>query len=216
MERVERVRVKSLPNTVHLLGACQGLEGEAKLTKQAILEIEPRIVALSLDPFLLDHVHEFEEGSMFSVEDKAYRSGLEEWGDVTLPPPEYAAALEAAETIGARVEGVDLPEGAYMDRYTDIVSVFDLTRRALRVRWLRTRPPNTDTPVSFCQAFDVRVNQGPYRELEMDREREIADRLKALAQDGTVACTLEVQRLEGVQERLKAPSARAPPHEAPT
>lgn len=212
---MERVRVGTHPHPVHLLGACQGLEGEAALTKEAILEIEPRIVALGLDPYLVDHVDEFEEGSAFSVEDQVYRRGLEEWGSVELPPPEYAAAMKAAEKVDATLEGVDLPEGEYMNRYTDTVSVFDLTRRALRVRWLKTSPPKTKTPVAFCQAFDERVNQGPYRELENDREREIAERLEALAQKGPVACVIEVQRLEGVRERLE-PSTFAPREDATT
>ncbi len=213
---MERIHVQSLPHSVHLLGACQGLEGEAKLTHEAILEIQPRFVALGLDPYLVDHVDAFEAGSQFSVEDKVYRSGLEEWGSVTLPPPEYAAAIDAADDVGANVEGVDLPEGEYMDRYTDIVSVFDLTRRALRVRWMKTRPPNTTTPAAFCQAFDEQVNQGPYRELEEARERQIADRLETLAHDGSVACVIEIQRLDGVETRLRANSPRGKPHEATT
>lgn len=200
---MQRVPVETEAHRIVLLGSCQGLEGEADRTVEAILDIEPDSVALGLDPHVVEHVEEFEQGSPFSVEDEAYELGLEEWGKVQLPPPEYEAAARAAYRIGASLHGVDLPEPEYMDRYTDTVGVLDLTRRAFRVRWLKTKPPDASSPAAFCEAFDRRVNQGPYRALEELREEEIARRLKEIAKAGSVACVLEVQRVEGVKETLE-------------
>lgn len=190
---------------VVLLGACQGLTGEARRTAQAILELAPTTVALALDPEIADRVEELEPGSRFSVEDAAYRRGLSEWGEVQLPPPEYEAATLAAEEVDADVEGVDMPEPAFMERYTDLVSVLDLTRRAFRVRWMKAWPPSADSPKAFCTRFDEKLNKGPFGELERVREREIARRLREVAEDGSVACVLEVQRLDGVRRALAAP-----------
>lgn len=187
---------------VELLGACQGLEGEARRTAQAILEAAPDRVALALDPELVEHVDELGPGQKASVEDEAYRRGLSEWGSVRLPPPEYEAASLAAEELDVPVEGVDLPEPEFVDRYTETVSVIDLTRRALRVRWMKLLPPSAESPAAFCQSFDTRLNKGPFGELERAREAEIARRLRELAREGSVACVLEVQRLDGVRSQL--------------
>ncbi len=205
------MRIDTAARRIELLGACQGLEGEAEQAAEAIRGFQPDVVALGLDPHVVEHVHEFQEGSPFSVEDEAYRRGLEAFGEVRLPPPEYAAAVEAAADVGAELRGVDMPEPEYMQRYTDIVGVLDLTRRAFRVRWLKTKPPKTESPRAFCKAFDERINQGPYRELERVREREIAHRLRDLAEAGSVACVLEIQRLEGVEAALEAPKTASEP-----
>jgi len=200
---VERVRVDTVEGSVVLVGTCQGLEGEARRVAQAVLEVSPATVALAVDPHVAEHVDELEAGQRYSVEDAAYRRGLSEWGEVQLPPPEYEAAARAAEETGARLAGVDLPEPDYMDAYTERVSVWDLTRRALRVRWMKAWPPSADSPSAFCSRFDEKLNKGPFRELEASREREIARRAREEAREGPVVCVLEVQRLEGVRAALE-------------
>lgn len=207
---VERTTLAAEGHRIVLLGACQGLDGEAEATAEAIRELRPATVALALDPDLVDHVHELGPGSEFSVEDAAYRRGLGRWGEVKLPPPEYEAAVSAAEDVDADVTGVDLPEEAYLDRYTARIGVLDLAKRAFRVRWMKTRPPKATTPAEFCRRFDERINQGPFADLEHAREAEIARRLVELSRDGPVACVLEIQRVDGVRAVLQAPPDASP------
>lgn len=199
---MERREVTVNGARIELLGACQGLEGEARHTAQAILEADPDIVALALDPELVEHVDELGPSPEASVEDEAYRRGLSEWGEVQLPPPEYEAAALAAEELDVPVRGVDLPEPDFVDRYTDLVSVVDLTRRAFRVRWMKVWPPSASTPAGFCESFDEKLNRGPFGQLEQAREVEIARRLGELSSEGSVSCVLSVQRLEGVRSRV--------------
>lgn len=200
---METTTLEAAGHRIVLLGACQGLDGEAEATAEAIGRLEPETVALAVDPDLASHIDKLAPGSDFSVEDAAYRRGLGQWGDVELPPPEYLAAIEAAERVGAEVEGVDMPEEEYLDRYTSVISVFDLAKRAFRVRWMKTKPPSAETPAEFCRRFDARLNKGPFADLERARETEIARGLAELSKEGPVACVMEIQRADGVRRVLQ-------------
>lgn len=196
---------------ITLLGACQGLEGEAEATARALAQLEPATVALALGPEVASHVHALAEDPRLGVEDEAYTQGLRRYGDVRLPPPEFHAAIEAAADLDADVEGVDLPEEEYLDRFTDQIGVLDLARRALKIRWLRSRPPDAEAPETFCHRFDEQLNKGPFAALERQREARMARRLIELADRGPVALVVEVQRVPGIQAELERAVERPRP-----
>lgn len=212
MADVQRRVLRVDGTEITLLAVCQGLEGEAEATRTAIEEAAPRTVALPVDPGMASHVHELAPDPELGGEDAAYERGLSRWGEVKLPPPEYQVALEVAQQLGAEVAGVDIPQEEYLDRFTETVGVIDLTKRALQVRWLKTRPPRASDPITFCERFDAKVNKGPFAELERARERRIAERLRELAKEGPVVCLLEIARAEGVAAALGAqdPALRKP------
>jgi hypothetical protein len=206
---VETTEVATDGTRVRLIGVCQGLAGEARAAVEALEAHDPSVIAVGLGPQMADHVDQLAPGEPLGAEDEAYRRGLSEWGEVSLPAPTYPAVAQAADRIGARVEGVDMAEADYLDRHLDRIGVFELLKRAVRVRWLGWRPPSAESPAAFCRAFDRRVNDGPFGRLQGDRERWMADELAGLAQqDDTVACVLEVERLDGVKQALRA---RDPP-----
>lgn len=204
---MERTRLTTGRHPIVLLGVCQGLEGEDQAVRDAIYELDPATVALAVDPELASQVHKLAPSLDLGVEDEAYSRGLSRWGEVALPPPEYPAAIEAAEAIGAGIEGVDLPEEDYLNRFTSRIGVLDLTKRALKVRWLKTRPPKAEDPSAYCRRFDEQVNKGPFGQLEHERERKIADRLLELADEGSVACVIEIPRADGVHRVLEGHAA---------
>lgn len=191
---------------LHLLGVCQGLEGEAEAAVEAIESLDPGVVALAMGPDTTDALADLEAAGELGAEDEAYMQGLSEWGSVQLPAPTFPAVAEAGQRLGARVEGVDMPEADYLDLHLDRVGVFELLKRALRTRWLIVRPPRADSPSSFCRSFDEQVNVGPFARLEEARERSMADNLAELEAD-TVAFVVEVERLDGVTRGLEARSA---------
>lgn len=189
-------------NPIALAGVCLGLEGEAKAAVELVASVEPAVVALGLDPLLVDHLDELGEGSGGSLEDEAYERGLGRWGDVALPGPEFPALVDAAREASVRVEGVDLDEASYLERYTAEVGILDLVRRGLRTRRLRKRPPRVETPEAFCRAFDERLNKGAFAHVEALRERHMATETLALSEEGSVVLVVEVQRLDGVTAAL--------------
>lgn len=191
---------------LHLFGVCQGLEGEAKEVVEAIEALDPGVVALAMGPDTTDALDKLEAAGELGAEDEAYMQGLSEWGSVQLPAPTFPAVAEAGQKIGARVEGVDMPEADYLDLHLDRVSIFELLKRALRTRWLIVRPPRADSPASFCRTFDERVNVGPFARLEEAREQSMADNLATLDAE-TAAFVVEVERLAGVTRGLEARSA---------
>ncbi|PSG97259.1 hypothetical protein BRD56_06250 [Thermoplasmatales archaeon SW_10_69_26] len=190
--------------TVHLIGVCQGLEGEAQAAVEAVEQRRPAVVAIALGPHMAEQVDEIVGAEALGAEDEAYMRGLSEWGSVTLPASTFPAVTDAAGRVDARVEGVDMPEAEYLEHHLDRIGIVQLLKRALRVRWLGWLPPDAESPAAFCRAFDRRVNDGPFGRLQGDRERWMADELADLARDDTVACVLEIERLDGVRQALQA------------
>lgn len=208
---MELVTVEGGPHPAVLLGVCIGLEGEAGAVRAAIGELEPATVALGVDPGLLDHLGELEGDGDLSPEDEAYVRGLARFGEVALPGDELSGALEAGREAGARVEGIDLDEMAYLDRYTGEISIGAMVRRGWRARRLRRRPLKAERPEAFCRAFDARVNKGPFRGLEAAREREMARCLLDLLETGPAVAVVEIARLDGLIRALEeavGPEAR--------
>lgn len=201
---METADVKVDGSRLTLIGVCQGLVSEAEAAVAAIEAEQPAVVAVALGPEMAENVDELVAGPALGAEDDAYREGLSEWGEVRLPSPTFPAVVEAAEEMEARVEGVDMAEADYLDRHLDLIGILALMKRALRVRWLGWRPPKVASPGAFCRAFDDRVNEGPFRTLQSDRERRMADALANLAEEDTVACVLEIERLDGVKQALRA------------
>lgn len=205
---MEEARVELGPTTVHLIGVCQGLDGEAEAAVEAIEAEDPAVVALALGPETAEDLDELAAAEALGAEDEAYMRGLSEWGSVTLPAPTFPAVAEAAQRLDARLEGVDMAEAEYMDRHLDRIGIAELLKRALKVRWLGWRPPKAESPDAFCRAFDERLNAGPFGRLQGDRERSMAESLAAIAEEESVACVLAVERLEGVKRALRARDPR--------
>lgn len=204
-ERVEQRRVRGGDADIVLLAVCEGLEGEASAVQEAIHHQEPATVALALAPSVVSRVPEFVQEGRLDEEDAAYLRGLSRWGKVRLPPPEFDAALSAARAVGATVEGVDMPEEAYLDAFTHRIGILDLTKRALKTRWLKLRPPKAESPQSFCRAFDAALNKGPFAALEAKREEHMAKRLDELADQGPLTFVVDVPRADGILDALEHP-----------
>lgn len=201
--RVEHRRVRGHGRIIHLLGVCQGLEGEAEAVTGTLEEEQPVVVALALDPELAPRFAELGPAESLGPEDEAYARGLSEWGEVQLPSPEFRAAIRAAEAIDATVVGIDLPEDEYLDAFTDNVGVLALVKRAVRARIMRSFPPSAEDPAAYCRRFDARLNQGVFARLERRREHAMARRVAELPADADPAVVVEIQRVEGLEEALE-------------
>lgn len=201
---METARISLGGTTVRLIGVCQGLEGEAQAAVEALEAEDPAVVAVALGPEMAEHIEEIATAQTLGAEDEAYMQGLSEWGSVRLPAPTFPAVAEAAERLGARLEGVDMGEAEYLDRHLDRIGVLQLLKRALKVRWLEWRPPRAESPGAYCRAFDERLNAGAFGRLQGDRERSMAENLASIAEEAPVACVLEIERLDGVRRALRA------------
>lgn len=205
---VELQSVRTPDGTIQLLGICEGLDGEAEAVVRALEANPPASVALALEPSMIDEVQHWERSEHLDREDKVYKQGLSRFGPVVLPPGEYAAALEAAEELGASVHGIDIGESTYMSRFTEEVSIWDLFAKTWRLRRLGKKPPKAGSPEAFCIAFDQRLNKGSFGLLEDLREGQIAERTMELTGQGPVAVVLPIPRLSGVARRLEDPQPR--------
>ena len=208
--RVELVTLDGAAHPIALAGLCLGLAGEADAAVELLERTRPHALALALDPDLAADLDQLDVDGSLNTEDEAYVAGLSRWGEVTLPAPAYPRLVEAAKAAGIVIEGIDLPEVAYVDRFTAEIGVPAMARRWRRARRLGKRPPAVDDPATFCRRFDERLNAGAYRHLEEAREATMADGIERLVAQGPVLFVCEVQRLDGVTARLeRALGARA-------
>ncbi len=206
---VELQRVETSAGTIVLLGTCEGLTSEVQAVTEALEHHAPDHVALALEPSIIGEIEHWELAEELDREDKVYKEGLSRFGEVELPPKEYAAAVAAAAELGAQLHGVDIGESTYMAHFTEEVGIWSLFGKTWRLRRLGKKPPKAETPEAFCLAFDDRLNTGPFREMEALREERIAAQARKLARDGTVAVVLPLPRLKGVARRLTGASPRS-------
>lgn len=195
---------------VLLVATVQGLVAERDRVRDAFEAARPTVVALGVAPEAAAALLRFErkdDADLFEDlpdHDYVYSLKLREYGDVDLPPPDLVEAARLARDAGATLVGVDLPEEAYEERFTKLVSVWGFLQYGRIQRRLAKKPPAAPDAASFALAWDARIRKvkGIAR-LEDEREERIAQGARSLAAEGArVLLVVDVARAEGVRARL--------------
>jgi hypothetical protein len=173
-------------------------------------------VALGVGPEDLQGLVAFVGGATHSLElsdaDEVYEHYLRQYGDVELPPPDYVTAVQLAQKAGLPVVALDLPEVAYVTRFTEEISGWALLRYSRRVHSLARHPPPTEDALGFHLWWDEQVRRlGGFDAVERAREEAMAKSLREERwPEGDVLVVLEAARLAGVQRAFEAgPQAAA-------
>ncbi|HOO04260.1 MAG TPA: hypothetical protein PLJ11_06010, partial [Methanomassiliicoccales archaeon] len=89
-------RIELNGSKVYVLPVIKGLVSEGEKVRAAILETRPEAVGVSISREELEGLRSYQgEEIGLSALEEAYRAGLEEFGEVQLPPPCYLEALRA-------------------------------------------------------------------------------------------------------------------------
>ncbi|HKW42751.1 MAG TPA: hypothetical protein VJP06_01065 [Thermoplasmata archaeon] len=202
---MEEVRVGDTP--VRVLPAVRGLPSEIEIVRNAIDELHPAVVALSIGPEELETLRYFDGGPLppDNFEEEIYVAGLSAWETPIKPPPCFSEAIRVADARGIKVEALDMDEGTYTDAYVESVSALELMLQGRLERRLAKKRFRAATPRDFVLEWDAEVNGSPgFKRLQARREAFMADRLREIAASRpSVLAIIEVERARGVQAALQ-------------
>ena len=202
---MEEVRVGDTP--VRVLPAVRGLPSEIEMVRDAIDEVRPAVVALSIGPEELETLRYFDGGPLppENFEEEIYVAGLSAWETPIKPPPCFSEAIRVADARGIKVEALDMDEGTYTDAYVESVSALELMLQGRLERRLAKKRFRATTPRDFVLEWDAEVNGSPgFKRLQARREAFMAGRLREIAASRpSVLAIIEVERAQGVQAALQ-------------
>ncbi|MDG6221420.1 MAG: hypothetical protein QCI38_08255 [Candidatus Thermoplasmatota archaeon] len=201
----------------HMIGQCavsvlpivKGLKSNEFLVRDAIYRIQPEALCLPVAQDGIDDMKTW-DGEMqdlpLSNEDLVYIHGLKDFGEVSLPPPGYLAALDEAKQKDIPIVALDMDEDSFSKLFCDKVSVFELWSRGRLPRKLLKRKIVADSPEEYAMTWEalLRRNKGSAN-VEEEREKHI---YKALVQAAMgrkrILAIVEYERKEGILRHLPA------------
>lgn len=202
-------RITQGSRTLIILGTVQGLVSERKKVRDAYTKLKPEVVALPISEEMITGLRAAVRGEVKEVQtssiDDLFAEHLRRFGEVQIPPPSLAEALELAEKYGAKVVALDMNEEEYSDAYVKYVSSFHFWARIWRLRRLKKKTFSVDTPEDFVVMWDRYISRlKGYASLERARERFMAERALELLENHTkVLALVEHERLEGVIAEIR-------------
>lgn len=199
-------RIEKDGSVLHLLPAIKGLVSEAEKVRQAIEEVGPDVIALSVSKEELSALRvksDYEKYELSDIE-LVYKTYLEHFGEVRLPPPCYVKALDLSEERGLPIVPIDMNEDLFTDSYCLNVGGWDLIQESIFSRRMYRKRFDLSNPEAFVNDWDAKVNSPKgFRKLNREKERHMADALLNLSKRyRKVLAIIELERMEGVEQRL--------------
>jgi hypothetical protein len=186
---------------VLVLPVIKGLVSEGDRVRAAILERRPEVVAVSIPKEELEGLRSYhgEEIELSELEE-VYRSGLENFGEVRLPPPCYLEALRTCEELGIPLIPIDMNEELFSDRYCELIGGLELVKESFFIHRLAKMKFNLESVESFVLDYDRKVNRGGgISALNAEREVHMSNSLRHLSGIyRTVIALVELERFEGM------------------
>ncbi len=192
---------------VVVLPVIRGLASERMRVRAAIEEVRPAAVGLSISPEELSMLRAHPSGDPEppGAEEEAYAAGLSEFGEVEEPLRGFGEGIDVAGHGGIPVHPLDMDEEALSSAYLAAVSGWEFILSGARASKMRRWRARADSAEAFVLAWDAQTNQSKgLRDLQRQRERHMAHRIRELARDrGPVLALVELERAKGVVERLR-------------
>jgi pheromone shutdown protein TraB len=181
---------------VFVLPVIKGLVSEGKKVRDAISEIRPQAVGISISKEELEGLRSY-QGEEIELSDleEAYQAGLEEFGEVQLPPPCYIEALKTCDELGVPIIPIDMNEELFSDRYCELVGGLELVKESFFSHRIARKRFNLDSAEAFVLDYDRKVNGGRgLSALNAEREAHMASVLRSLTEGHR--CILAIIELE--------------------
>ncbi len=191
---------------VHVLGVVKGLVSEEGKVESAIANLSPDVIGLSVSKEQLAALRSPEAWDEYELSplESAYKTLMQEFGEVRLPSPAFVKALEIAESSKVPVIPIDMNDNDYTEVYCQKVGAMDLVREGAFSKSVKRRKFDGASPESLAIDWDRRVNKAKgFRKLEAERERHMARALvKLCSRYRTVLALVDCERADGVIGRL--------------
>ncbi|HUT28062.1 MAG TPA: hypothetical protein VMW85_08465 [Methanomassiliicoccales archaeon] len=197
--------IKVNGSLVRVLPVIKGLVSEGEKVRAAILELRPSAVAISISTEELEGLRTYQgEEIELSELEEAYRAGLEEFGEVQLPPPCYLEALKVCDELGTPLIPIDMNEDMFSDRYCELIGGMELVKESFFTHRLAKKRFDMESAESFVLDYDRKVNGGRGI-IKLNEERE--DHMTRVVIDVTsrsrlVLVIVELERSAGLLAKM--------------
>lgn len=199
-------KIKINGSQVFVLPVIKGLVSEAEKVRNAITEIKPVAIGISISKEELEGLRAY-QGEEIELSDleEAYRLGLEEFGEVQLPPPCYLEALKVSDELGIPLIPIDMNEDLFSDRYCELIGGMELVKESFFTHRLAKKKFDMESAESFVIDYDRKVNGGKgISTLNREREGHMAMALRDLAPGHRdILCVVELERSVRFLELIK-------------
>jgi hypothetical protein len=191
---------------VNVLGVVRGLVSEEQKVESTFLTVAPDAVGISVSKEQLAALRSKEVWEEYELSplENAYKTLMQEFGEVRLPSPAFVKALEMAESTKIPVIPIDMNDYDYTETYCKKVGAMDLVREGAFSKSVKRRKFDGSSPESLAVDWDNQVNKARgFRELEEEREMHMAIILKKMASKyRNILALIEYERSEGVNRFL--------------
>ncbi len=191
---------------VRVLPVIKGLVSEGEKVHGAIAEHRPAAVAISISKEELEGLRTYEgEEIELSELEEAYKVGLEEFGEVQLPPPCYLETVKACAELGIPLIPIDMEEDLFSERYCELIGGMELFKESFFTHRLAKKRFDLESAASFVLDYDRKVNGGRgVSTLNAEREAHMANATLSLAERySCVLAIIECERESGVSHQLQ-------------
>jgi hypothetical protein len=188
-----------------LLPVIKGPVSEAEKVRSAITDGRPTVVGISVSKEELEGLRAYKgEEIELSELEEAYRLGLEEFGEVKLPPPCYLEAVKACDELQIPLIPIDMNEELFSDRYCELIGGLELMRESFFARRLAKKRFDMDSAESFVLDYDRKVNGGRgLSTLNREREVHMATTVLEMAPGrATMLVIVELERFAGLIDKI--------------
>jgi hypothetical protein len=193
---------------IHVVGVVKGLVSEEGKVESAFSAIAPDVVGLSVSKEQLTALRSKEVWEEYDLSplEAAYKTLLEEFGEVRLPSPAFVKALELGKFSNIPIIPIDMNDLDYTETYCVKVGAVDLVREGAFSKSVKKRRFEGASPESFAIDWDRRVNKAKgFRELEGEREAHMAFTLKRMtSRYSEILALVDYERSEGVITHLRS------------
>ena len=199
-------RIELNGSKVYVLPVIKGLVSEGEKVRAAILETRPEAVGVSISREELEGLRSYQgEEIGLSALEEAYRAGLEEFGEVQLPPPCYLEALRACEELGIPIIPLDMNEELFSERYCELIGGLELVKESFFSHRIARKRFDMASAEAFVLDYDRKVNGGRgISALNLERERHMAETTsKMLHTRKKLLILIEIERSLGYIEKME-------------
>lgn len=201
---MQEIRVNG--SLVRVLPVIKGLVSERDNVRAALAEFRPGAVGVSISKEEMEGLllYEGEEIELSDLEE-AYKAGLEEFGEVQLPPPCYIETVKACAELNIPLIPVDMNEDLFSERYCELIGGFELMKESYFSHRLARKKFDLSSAEAFVLDYDRKVNGGQgIRALNLERERHMAQAVIDLAAGRSeVLVVAELERSSGLVSSLE-------------
>lgn len=193
---------------ITILPVVKGLVSEVERVRGAVEGLSPDVIAVSISKEELATLKQLEGEEEYDLSevDLLYAELLSKFGEVSLPPPCFLAALQIADERSLPIIPLDMNEELFSATYVTTVRTTDLMKESFFIRRIKRVSFDQSSPTNLAIDWDRRLHRPKgFQILHRMREEHMAGVMSRLARRySNIFAVVECERAEGVLEILES------------